>query len=80
MAIGPRGATLQGNASALLWFRLGATGKDISRIAWLRVPRDPQGLLDRDKNNPDPALRQRKRCGLNSVWGFPLRGRELSLA
>jgi uncharacterized protein (DUF2147 family) len=34
------------------------------RIIWLRVPRDPQGLLSRDRKNPVPALRQRKLCGL----------------
>lgn len=38
------------------------------RIIWLRVPRDPQGLLDRDKKNPDPALRERKLCGLTILW------------
>ncbi|MGE5502363.1 MAG: DUF2147 domain-containing protein [Ignavibacteriales bacterium] len=40
------------------------------RIIWLAVPRDPQGLLDRDKKNPDPALRQRKLCGLTVLWGL----------
>ena len=34
------------------------------RILWLQTPRDPQGVLDRDKNNPNPALRQRGLCGL----------------
>jgi uncharacterized protein (DUF2147 family) len=33
-------------------------------------PRDPQGQLDRDKNNPNPALRQRKLCGLTIFWGL----------
>jgi uncharacterized protein (DUF2147 family) len=40
------------------------------RIIWLEVPRDPQGLLDRDKKNPDPALRERKLCGLTVLWGL----------
>ena len=40
------------------------------RIIWLAVPRDPQGLLDRDKKNPAPALRQRKLCGLTVLWGL----------
>jgi uncharacterized protein (DUF2147 family) len=37
------------------------------RIVWLVIPRDPQGLLDRDKNNPVPGLRQRKLCGLTII-------------
>jgi uncharacterized protein (DUF2147 family) len=40
------------------------------RILWLQTPRDPQGQLDRDKNNPDPALRQRRLCGLTILWGL----------
>jgi uncharacterized protein (DUF2147 family) len=38
------------------------------RILWLQIPRDPQGRLDRDKNNPDPALQQRHLCGLTVLW------------
>ena len=44
------------------------------RILWLQVPRDPQGRLSRDKNNPDPALRQRRLCGLNILWGLRATG------
>lgn len=40
------------------------------RILWLQTPRDPQGQLDRDKNNPDAALRQRRLCGLTILWGL----------
>lgn len=40
------------------------------RVVWLEVPRDLQGVLDRDKKNPDPALRQRKLCGLTVLWGL----------
>lgn len=40
------------------------------RILWLQIPRDPQGQLIRDKNNPDPALRQRQLCGLTILWGL----------
>jgi len=40
------------------------------RILWLAIPRDPQGRLDRDKHNPDPALRQRPLCGLTIIWGL----------
>jgi uncharacterized protein (DUF2147 family) len=38
------------------------------RLLWLQIPRDPQGQLDRDKNNPNPALRQRRLCGLTILW------------
>jgi hypothetical protein len=34
------------------------------------IPRDPQRQLDRDKNNPQPALRQRQLCGLTIFWGL----------
>ena len=37
------------------------------RIVWLKVPRNPLGQLDRDKRNPDPALRQRQLCGLTTL-------------
>ncbi len=40
------------------------------RILWLLIPRNPQGELDRDKNNPNPALRQRLLCGLTVLWGL----------
>jgi uncharacterized protein (DUF2147 family) len=40
------------------------------RILWLQIPRDAQGILDRDKHNPDPALRQRGLCGLTVLWNL----------
>lgn len=40
------------------------------RILWLRSPRDPQGQMNLDKNNPDPGLRQRPLCGLTVLWGL----------
>lgn len=40
------------------------------RIVWLKVPRDAVGRLDRDKNNPDKALRQRELCGLTIIWNL----------
>lgn len=40
------------------------------RILWLETPRDPQGILDRDKHNPDPALRERGLCGLAVLWNL----------
>ncbi len=38
------------------------------RILWLKVPRNLLGQLDRDKKNPDLALRQRQLCGLTILW------------
>lgn len=40
------------------------------RVLWLQIPRDPQGVLNRDKHNPDPALRQRGLCGLTVLWNL----------
>jgi len=40
------------------------------RILWLNVPRNSVGQLDRDKHNPDPALRQRELCGQTIIWGL----------
>jgi uncharacterized protein (DUF2147 family) len=40
------------------------------RILWLQVPRNPLGQLDRDKHNPNPALRQRQLCGLTMLWNL----------
>lgn len=40
------------------------------RILWLQTPRDLQGVLNRDKHNPDPALRQRGLCGLTVLWNL----------
>ncbi|MDP2330377.1 MAG: DUF2147 domain-containing protein [Reyranella sp.] len=37
---------------------------------WLQIPRDSQGVLNRDKHNPDPALRQRGLCGLTVLWNL----------
>lgn len=38
------------------------------RVIWLKAPLDPQGLLKRDKLNPDPALRDRQICGPTIIW------------
>src|SRR5258708_292384 len=40
------------------------------RIVWLQHPRDPAGQLARDKENPDPALRQRLQCGQTVLWAL----------
>jgi uncharacterized protein (DUF2147 family) len=39
-------------------------------ILWLKVPRNPQGQLDQDKKNPNPALRIRRLCGLTFLWNL----------
>ncbi len=39
-------------------------------VVWLRNIRDPAGHIQRDKYNPDPALRQRLLCGLTVLWGL----------
>jgi uncharacterized protein (DUF2147 family) len=40
------------------------------RILWLYKPLNALGQLDRDKHNPDPALRQRELCGLTMLWNL----------
>ncbi len=40
------------------------------RVAWLKAPRDHQGMLKHDKLNPDPALRQRQVCGQTVIWNL----------
>ena len=44
------------------------------RIAWLVVPRNSLGQLDRDKHNPNPALRDRQLCGVTMLWNLRLDG------
>src|SRR5260370_7866290 len=38
------------------------------RLRWLDTPRDARGEPKRDKNNPNPTLRQRELCGLTLLW------------
>jgi uncharacterized protein (DUF2147 family) len=40
------------------------------RVIWLKESLDPQGLLKRDKLNPDPALRHRQVCGPTIIWNL----------
>jgi uncharacterized protein (DUF2147 family) len=40
------------------------------RIIWLKAPLDPEGLLKRDKLNPDRALRERQICGPTIIWSL----------
>jgi uncharacterized protein (DUF2147 family) len=45
-------------------------------VVWLRNARDSTGQIQRDKKNPDPALRQRLLCGLTVLWGLRPSGAE----
>lgn len=40
------------------------------RVIWLKAPLDPQGLLKRDRLNPDPTLRGRQVCGPTIIWNL----------
>lgn len=40
------------------------------RILWLLTPRNSEGELNKDKKNPNPALRERPLCGLTILWGL----------
>jgi uncharacterized protein (DUF2147 family) len=64
----PQGVWLMDGKVAVQIFE--CEGLMCGRIVWLYRPRDPQGLLNTDKNNPDPALRERKVCGLTILWGL----------
>ncbi|MGB5092406.1 MAG: DUF2147 domain-containing protein [Parvibaculum sp.] len=58
---GPTGVWLMGVQVAIQVFD--CDSMLCGRIIWLKAPLDPQGLLKRDKLNPDPALRERQLCG-----------------
>jgi uncharacterized protein (DUF2147 family) len=64
----PEGVWLIDGKAAVQIF--GCGGLLCGRILWLQTPRDPQGQMNRDKNNPNPALRQRPLCGLTVLWGL----------
>jgi len=40
------------------------------RVIWVKESLDAQGLLKRDKYNPDPALRGRQVCGPTIIWNL----------
>lgn len=64
----PQGEWLMDGRVAVQIFE--CEGLMCGRIIWLRIPRNAQGELDRDKKNPVPALQQRKLCGLTILWGL----------
>jgi uncharacterized protein (DUF2147 family) len=69
-AAAPEGVWLIDDKVAIEIFDCG--GLVCGRILWLKVPRNSLGQLDRDKNNPDPKLRQRQLCGLTIFWDLRL--------
>ena len=64
----PPGIWLMGTKAAIQIFD--CNNMLCGRIIWLKVPLDPQGLLKRDKLNPDPALRTRQICGPTIIWNM----------
>lgn len=67
-ATGLSGVWLMGAKVAIQIFD--CSGMMCGRVVWLQVPLDSQGLLKRDKLNPDPALRQRQVCGPTIIWNL----------
>ena len=50
--------------------------KYFGKVVWLKEPIDPEtGEKKLDKNNPDPALRTRKRLGLRVLQDFTFSGK-----
>jgi uncharacterized protein (DUF2147 family) len=68
----PQGVWLIDGKAAVRVFD--CNGLMCGRIAWLVVPRNALGQLDRDKHNPDPALRDRQLCGVTMLWNLRLDG------
>lgn len=73
-AAAPEGVWLMDSRAALQIFD--CSSLLCGRILWLLIPRNAQGELDRDKNNPNPALRQRRLCGLTVLWGLRPAGQD----
>lgn len=72
-AADPLGVWLMGTKVAIQIFNCG--GMLCGRVIWLKAPLNPQGLLKRDKLNPDPALRQRQVCGPTIIWNLSPKGK-----
>jgi uncharacterized protein (DUF2147 family) len=70
----PQGTWIIDARAAIEIFDCG--GPACGRIVWLRSARDLQGQSRRDKNNPDPTLRQRPLCGMVVLWGLMPSGRD----
>jgi uncharacterized protein (DUF2147 family) len=67
-AAAPEGVWLVDGKAAVEIFD--CSGLMCGRILWLKDPRNTQGELDRDKNNPDPALQKRRLCGMTIFGGL----------
>jgi uncharacterized protein (DUF2147 family) len=67
-AAAPEGVWLMEGRATVQIFNCGSLL--CGQILRLQTPRDPEGKLNRDANNPDPALRQRRLCGLTVMWGL----------
>ena len=68
----PQGVWLIDKMAAVQIF--GCNGLLCGRILWLQTPRDSKGQLSRDKHNRNPALRQRRLCGLTMPWDLHASG------
>ena len=68
LAVVPEGVWLIDGRVAVQTFD--CNGLLCGRVLWLLVPRDLQGQPRRDRNNPDPAMRERLVCGLTIFWGL----------
>jgi uncharacterized protein (DUF2147 family) len=64
----PGGTWMFANRVALEIFA--CSGLLCGKIVWLLRPDNPAGQPDLDYRNPDPALRQRRLCGLTIIWGL----------
>jgi uncharacterized protein (DUF2147 family) len=71
----PSGVWLMGTTVAIQIFD--CSEMLCGRVIWLKAPLDPQGLLKRDKLNPDPALRQRQVCGPTIIWNLRPKGNNI---
>src|SRR5579862_2840369 len=67
-AIEQPGVWLMGTKLAIQFFD--CSNMVCGRVIWLKESLDPQGLLKRDKLNPDPALRERHVCGPTIIWNL----------
>ena len=68
----PAGVWLMGMDVAVQVFDCG--GLLCARVIYLKAPLDARGLLKRDTNNPNPALRQRQVCGPTIIWNLHAAG------
>lgn len=64
----PQGIWIMGTKVAVQVFD--CSGLLCGRVIWLKAPLDPQGLLKRDRLNPDAALRDRQVCGPTIIWNM----------